>query len=421
MADTAISRQLQTSRPKKKKARASLRSLLVLSILIFVVYPVIVLNYYYVASSSSGSGKKMSHHIRDHPLLLLPKKYSNDSHIKVGSGDESLEPSLISEKNRERAPPRKSTDCVVYLAQFGNHSSYGAQYTTQNGTSKQKVVAMTGLYKLNKSLDLLYTNYVNDFPTVDVIIFYDSANAPEDETIKALQCCNRKDTLQFRVLDKKWWSLPYGLQGWQHMLWSRPAFSIGYRLMMRWYAVLIWKYLDAEGYTHVVRLDDDSYILSKIHYNMFDYVREHKIRYGFRMPVRESDDNFDKLIDRYLIDHGKDTSKQLVDLYNKDRGIGFYNNFFMADVKFFASPPASTLLQIIDESKLIFEKRTGDLVIQSAVVRLLLDPSEIHWFRDFTYEHMTICRREKCGPMIPKGYDLCSDICILNLIFCSYH
>ena len=41
-----------------------------------------------------------------------------------------------------------SRDVIVYLAQFGNHSTYGSPAFT----------------KLNKSIDLLYTNYLNDFP-----------------------------------------------------------------------------------------------------------------------------------------------------------------------------------------------------------------------------------------------------------------
>jgi len=176
--------------------------------------------------------------------------------------------------------------------------------------------------------------------------------------------------------------------------------------MMRWFAVLIWSYLDAEGYTHCMRLDDDSYILSKIEYNLFDYMRDNNKRYAFRQPVYEGGgEEFDGVIDEYLVEHSNNSmSRELIDLYRQDRGVGFYNNFFIAEVSFFLSPPASTLLRVIDESKLMFTHRTGDLVIQSAVVRLFLSPDQVHWFRDFTYEHMTLCSgRDKCGMTIYKG------------------
>lgn len=294
---------------------------------------------------------------------------------------------------------KKNTDVIVYLAQFGNHSSYGAQYDAK---SKR---AITGLSKLNKSLELLYVNYVYQHPDVDVIVFYDPDSAPaDDETIAALR--RNRPNLQFRSLEpvEKWWSLPYGLRSWEIILWKRPAFSVGYRLMMRWYAVLIWRYLDAEGYTHCMRLDDDSYVLSKITYNVFDFMRKNKKRYAFRQPAHEGGGpEFDALMDGYLAENPNATTRESLELYERDRMVGFYNNFFVADVSFFVTPPASSLLRVIDESKLMFTHRLGDLIIQSAAVRLFLKPEEVHWFRDFTYEHMTLCRKDKCGPMIKKG------------------
>ena len=177
--------------------------------------------------------------------------------------------------------------------------------------------------------------------------------------------------------------------------------------MMRWFAILLWQYLDNEGYTHVMRLDDDSYILSPITFNIFDYMRTNNKRYGFRQPVYEDGGNhFHAVVNQYLIDNPSSTFKYFEDLYKKDRGVSFYNNLFIADISFFLSSPASDLLRVIDESKLIFTQRTGDLVIHSAVVRLFLPPNQIHWFRDFTYEHMTLCNikgRPKCGPFIPRG------------------
>jgi len=49
-----------------------------------------------------------------------------------------------------------STDVIVYLAQFGHHSSYGMQTDGKND--------ITGTSKLNRSLETLYSNYVHAFP-----------------------------------------------------------------------------------------------------------------------------------------------------------------------------------------------------------------------------------------------------------------
>mmetsp|Transcript_14450 Transcript_14450/g.31114 ORF Transcript_14450/g.31114 Transcript_14450/m.31114 type:complete len:450 (+) Transcript_14450:260-1609(+) len=284
------------------------------------------------------------------------------------------------------------TDVIVYLAQFSKyHSSYGFQ---QNAT---------GLSKLNKSLDLLYTNYVNHFPFCDVIVFYDSDHGPDAETIADLS--RDRPQLKFHELNGTWWELPYGLKAIQRFVWNRPAFSVGYRHMIRWFAVLMWRYLTMEGYTHVMRMDDDSYLHSRVKYNLFEYMRENNKRYAFRQPVVEDGvgTGYDELIDGFLEEYPDATSPKLIDLYKQDRRVSFYNNWFMADISFFMSPPASVLLNTIDMSKLIYTQRTGDLVIHSTVARLFLRPKEIHWFRDFTYEHMTLCRKEKCGPFVLNG------------------
>lgn len=139
--------------------------------------------------------------------------------------------------------PENITDVIVYLAQFKDHSTYGVQYDAHHN-------AITGISKLNSSLELLHKNYVNHFPSCHVIIFHDATDVPSDEA-RAILSKNRPQ-LQFKQLDGKWWTLPYGLKEKDRFKWKRTGFSVGYRHMMRWFAILIWPYLDQEGYTHVM-------------------------------------------------------------------------------------------------------------------------------------------------------------------------
>jgi hypothetical protein len=62
---------------------------------------------------------------------------------------------------------------------------------------------------------------------------------------------------------------------------------------------------------------------------------------------------------------------------------------------FFLQPPVSTLLQTIDEAKIMYTARSNDLLIQSILARLFLSPQEIKWFNDFCYEHITLHTRPK--------------------------
>ena len=370
---------------KKPRLTSVKLALLLFVIITGVCQSILVANYYRALSSSSDNTVTLSDNIR------------NSTSIKP-----IIPPTATT--------TYKKTDVIVYLAQFDtHHSSYGAAQEVDAKNYPSPSINSTGISspvsKLNKSLDLLNTNYISQHPA-DILIFYDYTHPPTEQIRIVLQ--KHYPHIQFRPLNETYWSLPYNLQEWQLIKWKRPAFSVGYRLMMRWFAILLWKYLDTEGYTHVMRLDDDSYILSPITFNIFDYMRTNNKRYGFRQPVYEDGGNhFHAVVNQYLIDKNPSSTsfKYFEDLYKKDRGVSFYNNFFIADISFFLSPPASDLLRIIDESKLIFTQRTGDLVIHSAVVRLFLPPNQIHWFRDFTYEHMTLCNikgRPKCGPFVHR-------------------
>ena len=81
----------------------------------------------------------------------------------------------------------------------------------------------------------------------------------------------------------------------------------------------------------------------------------------------------------------------------ENKFLSFYNNFFIADISFFMTPPTSNLLRVIDESKKIYEERTGDLSIHSVIVRLFMPFEQILWIRDFTYEHTTLASGDGAG------------------------
>ncbi|KAL7507614.1 hypothetical protein ACHAXN_004765 [Cyclotella atomus] len=272
-------------------------------------------------------------------------------------------------------------DVIIYLAQFGHHSSYGKQQDGQQN--------ITGASKLVRSLNYLYKNYVNSFPC-DVIVFYGQDNEPDEELFAKLQ--QGRPRLQFRQLTDKWWTLPHGLLQRDQPRWFQPGYSTGYRHMIRWYAYLVWFYLTDLGYTHVMRMDDDSYIHSPIKYNLFEYMRMNNKRYAFRQPCTDTigERHLRAVVMPFLDKNPGLVPKDRMDDYQTLPELGFYTNWFMADLSFFLTPPVSTLLQIIDESKIMYTQRVGDLLIQSVVVRLFLPENEIKWFRDFSYEHLTV-------------------------------
>ena len=57
--------------------------------------------------------------------------------------------------------------------------------------------------------------------------------------------------------------------------------------MIRFYAVTIWPTLHKLGYQWVMRLDDDSFILSPVKYNVFNDIRRRGALYAYRTLSRE--------------------------------------------------------------------------------------------------------------------------------------
>ena len=126
---------------------------------------------------------------------------------------------------------------------------------------------------------------------------------------------------------------------------------------------------------------------------MFDYMRQHNKRYAFRQPVVDENvrDGFYELVNEFLEGRKQFLESYVgISAYQSHKKLGFYNNFFIAEIDFFMSPPTSLLLDDIDKSKMIYEQRLSDLFIQSVLVRLFLQPHQILWIRDFTYEHTTL-------------------------------
>ena len=112
---------------------------------------------------------------------------------------------------------------------------------------------------LEKSLDSLYTFYNNKFKH-DIIIFYDN-KFPfliQDQ----LDIKQGRNEITFKLLDDKLWEIPdcSGIRNnpdpsnWTFI----NILGVGYRKMIRWYAILIYKYLHELGYEYVMRMDDDS-------------------------------------------------------------------------------------------------------------------------------------------------------------------
>lgn len=301
--------------------------------------------------------------------------------------------------------------CIVYLAQ---NTTKDSQYGRDSRTM------------LEKSLDLLYLNYNDQFGH-DVLIFHEGDfDIDCQEKVKKGRKEIRFHEIKFEIPDfLSQAEIPEKWDG---------IFGIGYRHMMRFFSMQVFDIIYNLGYNWLMRLDDDSLIHSRINYDMFKYMEQNRYEYGYRVDIKEparTSNGFSEMVLAYLkaerirsctfldnFDISSNVNKDSFglkgkvkksatsiiekvleklnhDLYNwpppsEWNRWGYYNNFFISRIGFWRQPEVQSFLKFFDRIGGGYKYRWGDLLLQTATVQVFLPESKVHKFHDWTYEHATI-------------------------------
>lgn len=289
-----------------------------------------------------------------------------------------------------------------YQSESGNISivSLGENYCRRNAVvilaqKKHATYQRDSYGMLLKAIDLLAKNYISidqHAENMDLFVFNTGDFGTTDLLVLESLLPSRSGILKLVNLNGTgFWSLPSWHEKDNPSDWiDSDIFPVGYRHMCRWFGVKIWQFFEelntALGcnYRHLLRIDEDSLILSPIRYDVFDYMLSNNFVYGFRMCAYELEYNrrIAPWLNRWKIQNPmkRDIHRDLC---------GFYNNFFIADLHFFTSSPVQRYLRNLDRQGFIYRKRYGDLMVHSTAVYAYAEPHQIHRFLDFTYSHVT--------------------------------
>jgi hypothetical protein len=212
---------------------------------------------------------------------------------------------------------------------------------------------------------------------------------------------NRSEIRFYHLKNENWDVYPSFIQG-KKSKRTRISYSLGYRFMIRWYAIRIWHVMAMMGYTWILRLDDDSKILSPIKFNIFNFMETNHLQYAYRIIAVESPHSlFYDFIISNIIQQKISNISQLLDTCDKKTTLadynflncglspGYYTNFFVTNITRWLETDVQSLLKNYDETGMIFLSRWGDLEIQSAIVRILFPEDSIFRFTSFTYSHFS--------------------------------
>lgn len=260
--------------------------------------------------------------------------------------------------------------CIVYLL----------------GNSQQN------LDDLNKSLSLLYQNYLIDFPC-PVLLFFE-----EESSAKISRIIEEHPNIVFDpiaitfslpdynkdILEQIPEFFPHPTHGNGPLGWGHPGFSLGYRHMCNFFAGDIFLNQSLQKYNYYLRLDTDSFLLRKIDRDLFIEMKVCGAVYGYIEEAIQYDNP--KVIDgmwQCLREH-------YPEIETIPQGKMYYNNFEICDLDFFRSKPYQDFYNLIKASGGIYIKRWGDAPIRYVGVNLLKGNKKCLQIKNITYQHGAI-------------------------------
>jgi hypothetical protein len=160
--------------------------------------------------------------------------------------------------------------------------------------------------------------------------------------------------------------------------------TVGYRHMCRFQAKTVYDQPILVGLRYVWRLDDDSFILKPIGYDVFALMRDRQILYGFATVVSDYGPCVVGLwpaVAQYIRD------RVIKAKFKWPRGRIFWNNFELSDLTVWWSEEYTDYIDYIDRLGGIYYHRWGDATIKTVAVTLFVPKDRTHHFKDIAYKH----------------------------------
>lgn len=184
--------------------------------------------------------------------------------------------------------------------------------------------------------------------------------------------------------------------------------TLGYRHMCRFHASDVHRHLEELLGLHVEyvwRLDDDSKITSPIGYDVFQYMKINRLRYGFVNTVVddaacvvglwEQARHFARNVSHFPL-HNESFLGEWPD------PLVVYNNFEISHMSLWRSPLWRQFMGFVDDLGGIYMERWGDAPLHTIGISMMLSKKDIHAFIDIGYTHAPFVNQLPRG--LPKPH-----------------
>lgn len=214
------------------------------------------------------------------------------------------------------------------------------------------------LASLERSLALLRRNFLPWSPA-DVLVFHEA-------NLEPARLEGRTAGVAVRTAPVDFSKIPPAMAG-------LPARQRGYRHMCHFFANDVFLREELAGYDYFMRLDDDSFILSPLTFDVFARMRERRLRYAYRAVLTDRPHVCVGLGDVVARHFGGKGACKPPPPYKI-----FYTNFEICDLSWFRGAEWQSYFAAIDRAGGIWRHRWGDAPIRYYGVMNAL-PQEAIW------------------------------------------
>ncbi|KAL6717828.1 hypothetical protein ACLMJK_003913 [Lecanora helva] len=229
-----------------------------------------------------------------------------------------------------------------------------------------------------------------------------------DEFMEATQAATQNLTsakCYYEVVPREHWSLPEWIDEGRFMnsleylgaIGVGKGWMISYRHMCRWNSGFFYKHPRLKDFDWYWRVEPDVHFFCDIDYDIFRFMRDNKMKYGFNMNILDDARSFPSLWSRtraFINAHPEFIHPDadldwLLDAHNSGdyNNCQFFSNFEVGDLNFFRGEANEKYFNWLDRGGGFYYERFGDAPIHTLSVAMFVPKSEIWFFRDIGYQH----------------------------------
>ncbi|KAK4695387.1 protein HIRA/HIR1, partial [Lecanoromycetidae sp. Uapishka_2] len=175
------------------------------------------------------------------------------------------------------------------------------------------------------------------------------------------------------------------------------GWMISYRHMCRWNSGFFYKHPRLKEFDWYWRVEPDVHFFCDIDYDVFRFMRDNSMKYGFNMNILDDARSFPSLWSRTRsfinahpeLIHPDADLDWLLDAHNSGdyNNCQFFSNFEIGDLNFFRGQANEKYFDWLDRGGGFYYERFGDAPIHTLSVAMFVPKSEIWFFRDIGYQH----------------------------------